>query len=51
MIYSILRTCALHQLPAREYLVDVLQRIAEGWPRKRYAELLPDVWKPPEPLD
>lgn len=44
IIYSVIRTCALHGEAPYPYLSSVLRRIAEGWPRERYAELLPDVW-------
>lgn len=44
ILYSITRTCALHGVAPYPYLHGVLRRIAEGWPKDRYAELLPDAW-------
>ena len=48
-IYSLLRTCALHDMQPVAYLTDVLQKIAEGWPQSRIAELLPDRWCAAQP--
>jgi transposase len=44
ILYSLLRTCALHGVNTYTYLTDVLQKLAEGWPRERMADLLPDAW-------
>jgi transposase len=43
-IYSVTRTCALHGVAPFPYLASVLRRIAEGWSKERYGELLPDAW-------
>jgi transposase len=48
VIYSVLRTCALHGVEPVAYLTDVLQKLAEGWPSERMAELLPDRWRAAE---
>jgi transposase len=45
-LYSLTRSCALHGVPPMPYFVDVLRRLAAGWPQSRIAELLPDVWEP-----
>jgi hypothetical protein len=45
VIYSLLRTCALHGVEPVAYLTDVLQKLAVGWPSDRMAELLPDQWQ------
>jgi transposase len=43
-LYSLMRTCAQHQVPPLDYLWDVLELISRGWPVARVDELLPDVW-------
>jgi transposase len=48
-LYSLLRTCALHDVDSYAYLVDVLRKIASGWPQHRIDELLPENWSPPAP--
>jgi hypothetical protein len=48
VIYSVLRTCALHGVEPVAYLTDVLQKLAVGWPSERMAELLPDRWRATE---
>ncbi len=40
-----MRTCAQHNLPPLPYLIDVLHRLAVGWPNERLEELLPDRWQ------
>jgi hypothetical protein len=44
ILYSITRTCALHGVAPYPYLHGALRQIASGWPKERYAELLPDAW-------
>jgi transposase len=44
-LYSLLRTCAQHDVPPLPYLTDVLRRLASGWPEDRLDELLPDHWQ------
>lgn len=41
IIYSLLRTCALHGVNPFAYLREVLTRLADGWPNSRVDELLP----------
>jgi len=43
-IVSIFETCRRLKLNPREYLLDVLPKIAD-WPAKRVAELTPTAWK------
>ena len=44
VLYSILRTCAQHDVPPLPYLTDVLRKLANGWDQSRLEELLPDRW-------
>ena len=44
-LYSLLRTCAQHDVPPLPYLTDVLRKLAEGWDQSRLEELLPDRWQ------
>lgn len=44
ILYSLLRTCALHGVDCYEYLVDVLEKLAAGWSHHRIDELLPENW-------
>lgn len=46
VLYSLLRTCALHHVDAFAYLTDVLRKLASGWLAKRLDELLPENWSP-----
>ncbi|HJL16604.1 MAG TPA: transposase domain-containing protein, partial [Sandaracinaceae bacterium LLY-WYZ-13_1] len=41
IVYSILGGCALNGVEPWAYLNDVVQRIVDGWPMSRLAELLP----------
>ena len=43
-LYSLLRTCALHGIDTYAYLVDLLRKLAGGWPDRRIDELLPESW-------
>jgi len=43
VMYTILRTCALHGVSSHSYVKDVLDRLAGGWPQSRIEELLPDA--------
>ena len=45
-LYSLMRTCAQHDVSPLSYLTDVLRKLADGWPQKRILELLPDRWQP-----
>ncbi len=44
IMYSLIRTCELNSVEPWAYLRDVLTRLADGWPQKRLAELLPHTW-------
>lgn len=44
-LYSLMRTCAQHDVPPLPYLTDVLRKLAEGWDQGRLEELLPDRWQ------
>lgn len=44
VLYSLLRTCALHRVNAHAYLTDVLRKLASGWLNTRLDELLPENW-------
>lgn len=44
-LYSLMRTCAQHDVPPLPYLTDVLRKLAEGWDQSRLEELLPDRWQ------
>lgn len=44
VLYSLVRTCALHGVEPLPYLTDVLRKLAAGWPQKRIGELLPGAW-------
>jgi hypothetical protein len=44
-LYSLIRSCAQHGVPALPYLTDVLQKLADGWKQSRLDELLPHHWK------
>mgnify|MGYP005864629879 CR=1 FL=1 len=46
ILYSLLRTCALHDVPPLPYLTDVLGKLAKGWDANRLDELLPHNWEP-----
>ena len=44
IIQSLIVTCRLHQIDPYDYLLDVLQRVAQH-PAARVAELTPRLWK------
>ena len=44
-IYSLTRTCAMHDVKPWPYLTDVLTKLAGGWDPSRLDELLPDRWQ------
>jgi hypothetical protein len=48
-LYSLMRTCVLHDVPPLPYLTDVLHKLAAGWKHARLDELLPDRWQPSTP--
>jgi transposase len=45
VLYTIMRTCALHGVPPLAYLTDILPKLASAWPQSRIDELLPGDWK------
>lgn len=47
VLYSLMRTAALHGHAPLPYLTDVLTKLAEGCDSDRLVELLPDRWRPP----
>ena len=47
ILYSLLRTCALHGVEAFAYLKNVLGKLAAGWPTDQLDELLPENWSTP----
>jgi hypothetical protein len=49
ILYSFFRTCALHSVDGYTYLIDVLEKLATGWPASRIDELLPDNWRQNQP--
>ncbi|MBM3804612.1 MAG: transposase domain-containing protein [Acidimicrobiia bacterium] len=44
VLYSLTRTCAQYGVPPLPYLVDVLRKLAGGWPQRDIDALLPDRW-------
>lgn len=44
IMYSLIRTSELNGVEPWAYLRDVLTRLADGWPQKRLADLLPQNW-------
>jgi transposase len=44
-LYSLMRTCAQHDVPPLPYLTHVLRKLAAGWGQNRLEELLPDRWQ------
>ena len=42
--YSLVQSCRLLGISARDYLIDVLNKLDAGWPLRRVAELVPDRW-------
>jgi hypothetical protein len=49
ILYSLLRTCALQGVDCYTYLIDVLEKLAAGWPQSRIDELLPEHWGANQP--
>ncbi|MFN3180659.1 MAG: transposase, partial [Nannocystaceae bacterium] len=42
--YSIVQSCRALDISTREYLVDVVTKLENGWPARRLTELLPQNW-------
>lgn len=49
ILYSLLRTCALHGIDTFAYLTDLLRKLAAGWPDRKLDELLPEAWAATHP--
>lgn len=48
-LYSLMRTCAQHDVAPLPYLTDILRRLAAGWPTSQLDDLLPDAWRDAHP--
>ncbi len=48
-IYTVLATCALHEIDPWAYTRDVLAKVAGGWPQRELDALLPDRWAATHP--
>jgi transposase len=48
-LYSLTRSCALHNIPPLPYFTDVLRKLADGWPQSQILDLLPDRWQSTSP--
>ena len=48
-IYTVLATCALHEIDPWAYTRDVLAKVAGGWPQRELDALLPDHWAATHP--
>ena len=44
ILYSLLRTAAVQCVDTYAYLIDLLEKLAAGWPARRIDELLPENW-------
>jgi transposase len=42
--YTLVQSCRNLGVPAREYLIDVIDKLERGWPVRRIRELVPDRW-------
>lgn len=42
--YTLVMSCKALEINVNEYLVDVITKLAEGWPLRRLRELVPDAW-------
>jgi transposase len=47
--YTLIATCALHEIDPWAYLADVLEKIACGWPQRALDQLLPAAWAADHP--
>jgi len=46
-LYTLTRTCAQYGVPPLPYLIDVIGKLANGWPADKLDALLPHNWSPP----
>ena len=42
--YTLVQTCRALGISTREYLIDVITKLQQGWPARRLTELLPHRW-------
>ncbi|MBL8947394.1 MAG: transposase domain-containing protein [Myxococcales bacterium] len=42
--YTLVQSCRALGISTHEYLVDVLNKIANAWPARRLVELMPHNW-------
>jgi len=49
ILYSLLRTAALAGIDTYAYLIQLIERLAAGWPARRLDELLPENYRPSVP--
>ena len=42
--YTLVQSCRALGVSTRDYLIDVITKIAGGWPARRLAELMPQRW-------
>ena len=42
--YTVVLSARHARIPVREYLIDILTKLAQGWPLRRIGELLPTAW-------
>jgi len=45
-IYTIIQTCKANGVDPQAYIADVIARIADDWPARRWDELMPWNWVP-----
>lgn len=50
VVCSLIETAKLNHVEPYAYLKDILQRLADGFPRKHIDDLLPWNWRPLEPV-
>lgn len=43
--YTVVLSARRASLPVREYLIDILHKLANGWPARRIGELVPTLWQ------
>ena len=42
--YTLVQSCEALRISVREYLINVIEKLAGGWPMRRICELVPDRW-------
>jgi transposase len=47
---TLVQSCRALGISTRDYLIDVIEKIAGGWPARRLAELMPQRWKDVRPV-